>query len=302
MEKEASLKLSGYISGCITDGEAVVEYTDGDIREDFKKYTKEQLEALEKEGFYDGNFTKLHILKKLCDKLDLWSYADEEYLKKMFSQAMVLDGKEFEKDPYLSNIKVPTVNKGNILLTNACYEKGEFFQYDMPRLSEDIVVPRLGCFDRRVFFPCVYEGNMPWVSVCPSEINSMSIDFDKARGRCLVLGLGLGYYPYIISQSDKVKSITIVELNERIIVLFEKYILPQFAHRDKIKIVHGDAIEYMKNVERDEFDFCYADIWEGQVDGAPLYLQIKKNESRLPYTEFAYWIEEEIKWYIDNMM
>jgi spermidine synthase len=130
----------------------------------------------------------------------------------------------------------------------------------------------------------------------------MSIDFDKAEGRCLVLGLGLGYYPYIISQSDKVKSITIVELNEKIIILFEKYILPQFEHKEKIRIVHADAIEYMKSVERDEYDFCYADIWEGQVDGAPLYLQIKKNESRLPYTRFAYWIEEEIKWYIDNMM
>lgn len=297
MEKQASLKLSGYISRCIADGDASVEYTERDISEDRKKYTDEQLRSLEREGFFDGDFTKLYVLKKLCDKLDIWSYADEEYLKKMFSEARLLSGSAFEKDPYLTNIKVPTVNNGNVLLTNACYEKGEFFQYDMPRLSDDIVVPKLGCFDRRVFFPCVYEGNMPWVSVCPSEINSMSIDFDKAEGRCLVLGLGLGYYPYIISRSNKVKSITIVELNEKIIVLFEKYILPQFENKHKIKIIHADAIEYMKTVERDEYDFCYADIWEGQEDGAPLYKQIREHEARLPYTRFAYWIEEEIKWY-----
>ena len=128
----------------------------------------------------------------------------------------------------------------------------------------------------------------------------MSIDVDKAEGRCLVLGLGLGYYPFVISRLDKVKSITVVDISEKIINLFQKHILPQFEYKDKIKLVHADAIEFMKTVERDEYDFCYADIWEGQTDGAPLYQQIKKHESRLPYTRFAYWIEEEIKWYIEN--
>ena len=99
---------------------------------------------------------------------------------------------------------------------------------------------------------------------------------------------------------EKVKSITIVEISENIIILFEKYILPQFEHKEKIKLVHADAIEFMKTVERDEYDYCYADIWEGQVDGAPLYKQIKQHENRLPYTRFAYWIEDEIKWYIEN--
>mgnify|MGYP003309616157 CR=1 FL=1 len=56
-------------------------------------------------------------------------------------------------DKYLKNIKVPTVSNGNVLLTNACYEKGEFFQYDMPKLSEELVVPKLGFFNSRVFFP-----------------------------------------------------------------------------------------------------------------------------------------------------
>ena len=96
------------------------------------------------------------------------------------------------------------------------------------------------------------------------------------------------------------KSITVVEISEKIIAVFERFILPQFEYKDKIKIVHGDAIEYMKTVGRDEYDFCYGDIWEGQTDGAPLYTAIKAHESRLPYTRFAYWIEDEIKWYIEN--
>ena len=302
MDKDLSLKLSGYISQKIINEAPTVKYTKFDIEKEMKKYPMSQLEELRKDGYYNGDFELFFVVKKLCDALDIWKYADEDYLKKLFSQAKRLEKNVFYADPYLKNIKVPTVNNGNFLLMNACYEKGEFFQYDMPKLSDDIVVPKLGFFDKHVFFPAVYEGSMTWVSVCPSEVNSMNIDVEKAEGRCLVLGLGLGYYPYVISLLDKVKSITIVEISEEIIILFEKYILPQFEYKEKIKIVHADAIEFMKTVEKDEYDFCYGDIWEGQVDGAPLYLKIKEHEWRLPYTRFAYWIEEEIKWYIENCM
>lgn len=300
MEYKKSLKISSYISQSIINEAPKINYSKTELEKEKKKYSKEQLEKLQQEGFYDGNFEKFYVVKKLCDRLNLWDYADEEYLLKLFRNARLLDKKEFCENIYLKNIKVPTVSRDNVLLLNACYEKGEFFQYDMPKLSEDIVVPKLGFFNGNVFFPSVYEGEMPWVSVCPSEINSMQIDVDKAEGRCLVLGLGLGYYPYVISFLDKVKSITIVEISEKIISLFKDYILPQFEHKDKIKIVHADAIEFMKTVERDEYDYCYADIWEGQADGASLYTQIKQHEKRLPYTRFAYWIEEEIKWYIDQ--
>ncbi|MBR5315028.1 MAG: hypothetical protein IKU45_06425 [Clostridia bacterium] len=300
MDKNTSLRVSSYISQAIINEAPKINYSKKELEKEKKKYTREQLEKLQDEGFYDGNFEKFYVIKKLCDKLNLWDYADEEYLLKLFKNAKMLDKKTFCENLYLKNIKVPTVSRDNVLLLNACYEKGEFFQYDMPKLSEEIVVPKLGFFNDNVFFPSVYEGEMPWVSVCPSEINSMQIDVDKAEGRCLVLGLGLGYYPYVISHLDKVKSITIVEISEKIISLFKEYILPQFEHKDKIKIVHADAIEYMKTVERDEYDYCYADIWEGQTDGAPLYTQIKQHEKRLPYTRFAYWIEEEIKWYIEQ--
>ncbi|MBE6642434.1 MAG: hypothetical protein E7615_02130 [Ruminococcaceae bacterium] len=301
MDKEASIKLSGYIAQKIIEGAPTVKYTKKDLEMEIKKYPQSQLDELQKEGYYNGNFETFFVVKKFCDMLDIWEYADDEYLKKLFANAKCHSKQSFYSDPYLTDIKVPTVSDGKFLLLNACYEKGELFQYDMPKLSEDIVVPKLGFFNDRVYFPSVYEGEMPWVSVCPSELNSMLPDVDKAEGRCLVLGLGLGYYPYMISRLDKVKSITVVEISEKIINLFEKYILPQFKNKDKIKLVHADAIDFMKNVQRDEYDFCYADIWEGQVDGAPLYQRIKEHERRLPYTRFAYWIEDEIRWYIDRM-
>ena len=228
MDKEASIKLSGYIAQKIINEAPSVKYSKAELEKEKSKYPKEQLKTLAEEGYYFGDFETFYAIKKLCDMLNIWEYADDDYLKKLFSNAKKHEKSDFYSDPYLSNLKIPTVNNGKFLLLNACYEKGEFFQYDMPKLSEELVVPKLGFFTDRVYFPSVYEGNLPWVSVCPSEINSMGPDVDKAEGRCLVLGLGLGYYPYLISNSDKVKSVTIVEISEKIIILFEKYILPQF--------------------------------------------------------------------------
>ena len=297
MNLDESIRLTSAITQIITNNAPVVSYSREEIEEAKKGYTKEQLDSLFEEGFYNGDFELFYVVKRFCDDIDIWKNADEDYIKKLFMSAKRLSKDFFYADKYLKNIKIPDVKNDNTLLLNVCYDKGEFLQYDMPELDSDIIVPKLAFFDERVFFPSVYEGNMPWVSVCPSEINSMGIDIDKASGRCLVLGLGLGYYHYMISLSERVKSITVVEINEKIIELFETYILPQFEHKEKIKIVHADALEYMKQVERDEYDFCYADIWEGQEDGSVAYNQIKPHEKRLPYTRFAYWIEKEIRWY-----
>ena len=84
-----------------------------------------------------------------------------------------------------------------------------FFEHEMPDFESDIVVPRLGFFPELVAFPSIYEGTVPWVSVCPSEISSMQTQIRQAHGRVLVLGLGLGYYPYIVSGKENVSEITI---------------------------------------------------------------------------------------------
>ena len=170
----------------------------------------------------------------------------------------------------------------------------------MPDLDGEIVVPKLGFFSEKVSFPAVYEGETPWVSVCPSEICSMGRDIDAARGSVLVLGLGLGYYPFRIGEKKEVREIVIVERSREIIELFETHLLPHFPCRDKIRVVQADAFAYLEKTPPGRFTFCYADIWEGMADGMAAYRRIKPLEARLPGTEFRYWIEKEILWSLEN--
>ena len=203
MTKEESIKVTGYIARIIAEKAPTVTYTPKDIKEARAAYSDEKLARLKAEGFYFDDFELFYVMLRFTEALGLWDRADPDYLKVLFSQAKKLDRGNFYQDPYLKEITVKERRIENFLLTESEYARGEFFQYDMPSLCGELVVPKLGFFPQRVAFPAVYEGNIPWVSVCPSEIYSMAPDIPDATGRVLVLGLGLGYYPFRISNPPR---------------------------------------------------------------------------------------------------
>ncbi len=298
MTKEESLRITAHIGKIIAEKSPRIAYSPADPKKARESYSDKKLEELKKEGFYFGDFELFYIMLRFADGMDLWNRADEAFLKKMFSEAKKFDRASFYADPYLSTVKISEKRIGNFLLTESEYARGEFFQYDMPSLSDEIVVPKIGFFPQKVAFPAVYEGRTPWVSVCPSEIFSMTPDTKDARGNCLVLGLGLGYYPFLISAKKEVKHITIIEKSPEIIELFEKELLPQFPNKEKISVVQADAFDYLSDTENGKYDFCYADIWEGWVDGARAVKKIEPYEKKLYETEFRYWIKKEIDWFL----
>lgn len=298
MNKNESIAISAAIGKTIAGNAPYITYSSDDLKRDYDEYTSDEIAALTKAGYIDGDFEKFFVIREFSNSLRIDNMPGA-YMRRLFSLSKKLDADSFMHDPYIRNVKIKETRRGKILLTTADYVRGEILQYDMPYIDDDIVVPRLGFFTEPVRFPTLYEGTVPWVSVCPSEINSMKEQMERACGRVLILGLGLGYFPYIISAKSSVESITIVELSRDVIDIFEAELLPQFPHRSKIRIVHADALEFLDDVRPDEYDYCFADIWEGVVDGAEAYRLIKPHEKRLKSTVFTYWIEKEIKEYMN---
>lgn len=222
--------------------------------------------------------------------------AIDDYLEKLFMEVRVLPSKQFLSNPYIHNIHFRNQTHGRYQLRNMTYEKGELFFYDFPYKNDDILIPRIGCFDERVSFPSVYEGNMPWMSVIPSEINTMALPLQKAHGNVLALGLGLGYYPYMVSLKDNVKSITVVEKSSEIIDLFQTCIMNQFSKevKDKFQIIHEDAFQYMDHLKDTIYDVIFTDIYEGYEDGHLVYERMQKYQKVLENTDMEYWIESYI--------
>lgn len=298
MNKEQSMSLSGAIGRYITLNAPKIDYLDEDIKKIEKQIDAQTLATLKEAGLYNGDMSLFYVINSFCLLTCIDKKADNQYLSALFKNARLLDADLFENNEYIKKIAFSDIKEGNLLFTHCTYERGEIFQYDMPDFSQNMVVPKLGFFARKVSFPTVYEGKMPWMSVCPSEISTIDPFINKAFGRVLVLGLGLGYYPFRISALNNVSEITVIEINPVIINLFNKHIFDQFPHKNKIKIVQADALDYLSKLKGGEFDYCFADIWEGALDGAPLYKKIKEHEKRLKIP-FDYWIKDQIEAFIN---
>lgn len=211
-----------------------------------------------------------------------------------------LDLGEYERNPYYRNIRLPAVRIGNSELKYERYKPFEgFVCNDILRTTEGRQIPQIGFFETEFTYPAVLEQERIWMTVTPNEIETMKEPVAAAFGRVLTFGLGLGYYAYMVSEKDNVDSVTIVEINEDVIHLFKRHILPQFKQAQKIRIVHGDAFDFARtHLARNAYDYVFTDLWHDVSDGIDLYLRMKQVERQHPGTKFSYWIEKSMKCYL----
>ena len=202
-----------------------------------------------------------------------------------------LNPKEYSENPYFVNVKPKAKKDGAFRLDYLKKPRHIGFVYDemvvKGKLYEETTP--FGYFDKPFEFLALLEKERIWMSVTPHEINTMKEPIRKAKGKVITLGLGLGYFAYMVHLKDEVSHVTVVEKDRRVIELFKENILPFFPHKEKIEIIEGDAIEYME--EAAPFDYLFADLWHFAIDGLPLYLKLNKFEKKYPSSSFDYWIE-----------
>jgi hypothetical protein len=226
---------------------------------------------------------------------------DKEFFNNYFNKMIhKLDANEYSNNPYYKNIKISTIKIGNSELKYEKYKPFEgFVCNDIIQTKDGRQIPQIGFFETEFKFPAVLENDRIWMTITPNEIETMKEPVDRAFGNVLTFGLGLGYYAYMVSEKDNVDSVTIVDLNENVINLFKKYVLPQFKNAHKIKIIKADAFDYaQKHMANGNFDFVFTDLWHDVSDGKDMYLKMKKYERLSPKTIFTYWIEKSIMCYI----
>lgn len=217
----------------------------------------------------------------------------ERYLK---PSLCALSAEAFRKNTYLQTISFPEAAQGRWQMTHMRYAPYELFVRDDLLMEADgREIPRLGYFEEAVAYPAVLQDGREWMTVTPNEIATMQPAIDAATGDVTAMGLGLGYFALMASEKEDVRSVTVVERDDTAIALFKTHILPQFAHKEKIRIVRDDAFAYAeKTLPQTKTDFVFVDLWHDTLDGAPMYLRMKALESRMPGTPFMYWIETSI--------
>lgn len=243
-----------------------------------------------------------------CKELEESSYAlylshifnDDKEAKELYREYYIksikrLSVSDYNNNPYYKNIKIPSAEIGKWTLSSQSYKPYEAFIYRDLIVEGFCEIPQIGFFDEEFSFPTVFESGVEWMAIKPNEIETMKEPIEQSKGNTLVFGLGLGYFAYMISLKNDVERITIIERDNDVIELFEKYIFPQFEHKEKISIIKSDAFEYVRTIsKKDSYDFVFVDLWHDVSDGIELYLKMKKEEHNFKEAKVSYWIEKSI--------
>ena len=158
--------------------------------------------------------------------------------------------------------------------------------------------PSFGFFTKDYVYPTLSLYDQEWMSLNPHEIRTMEVPIAIAKGKVLTLGLGLGYFAYMVHLKEDVKEVHIVEIDLELIKAFEKHLLPLFPHPEKIHIHKADAFYFIKNIKDKDYDFIFSDLWHDVSDGLPLYVKLRNDLKDLKVTKCLYWIENSILTYL----
>ena len=213
------------------------------------------------------------------------------------------DPTPFLTDAYFKSIKIPDKKLGKWELKHEKLTPFEgFVAGDFVVKPDGRMLPQIGFFKESYAFPAVLENGREWMTLLPNELVTTWPAMKKAHGRVLTYGLGLGYFTYHAAEKENVSEVTVVDVSDDVISLFKEHILPQFPHKEKVRLVKMDAFEFADTKMEGRFDFVFGDIWHDAGDGRELYLKMKEWETRFPDIDFAFWLEDTIKCYLDESL
>lgn len=205
----------------------------------------------------------------------------------------LLDPKDYQT-AYAEHVRPQEFEKGDLTLLWKGYKPHQGFVYD--EISVDPLTYRertpFGAFEKPFPYLALEENGATWMSVTPHEINTMRKPLNAMRGKCLVLGLGLGYFAYEALRKEEVQELLLVDNDPRIIALFKERIAPFFPTSKPWSIEEGDAFAALERAK--DFDSVFVDIWHMPDDALPLYLRAISYEEKATHTHFEHWIEHSV--------
>ena len=255
--------------------------------------TEEMINTLTEDGAITKEEALVAVLSEMF-ALDFDKAEDRVIIRDYLTPSVrLLDAEKYRENPYYKNIKIEDISEGAWE-----YKRESYLPYrgviagDMILYPDMTDIPPLGFFTERFDFPAVLEDGNEWMTLTPVDLDTCEEAIERAHGRVVTFGLGLGYYAYMAARKPEVESVTVVEKSPEVIALFSKHLLPQMECRGKIRIVEADAFEYAESVmPSEEFDYAFVDTWRDASDGVPMYERMKRLEHLSRNTRFDYWIE-----------
>lgn len=200
---------------------------------------------------------------------------------------------DFENDSYLQTFFFDEpVTCGDYTLTNIRFFPYKFAMDDAVSFSEDgLLLPQPAAFADTYFAPALRKNEgeeaLTLDFIFPYTINTAKPLLSEAKGSVLLLGAGLGYVSFHLSENTEVSHITIVEPDPAYRTLFEQHLLPKFPHPEKITLITDDPQTYLRHMNDGDYDFCFVDCLNETIDLLP-YLHARKITDAFQKTKVFY--------------
>lgn len=284
LNKEKVAELFAYKEFSMTTNELLADY----LRFNSRLIKKEMMADFKKANNGFIYYLRAYFGDDYLDQLRLLEI-DENYLKKMVH---LLSPSKYLNNPYYRNIRIKKIKSKNWEFKYSTYHPYEGFVYNDLEIDSKhyLEIPQIGFFEDKFTYLEVYQNGKEWMSITPNEIETMEEAIKGMYGDVVTYGLGLGYFAYMASLKEEVRSVTIVEIDKEVINLFKKNILPLFKNKEKIKIVNMDAYKHAQ--EDNHYDCAFVDLWHDASDGLWSYLDFCKLEKE--GCDYYYWIERSI--------
>ncbi len=215
-----------------------------------------------------------------------------DLIMNLYQYMQEFDVKLIEEDPFLKNISLPLFSD-DFSFGFHTYQKNRLFHFGTPIEVQYRDILQLGYFREDVNYPYITRNGEYFDSISAHEILSAIQLIKLTSKHVLITGLGIGYLPYLVHCKDSVEKVTIVEKDETVISLFEKEILPQFSHPEKIHLIHSDIDEFLKE-SNINYDCVLLNHYSDSMQGVYEYVKIKQIENKNKKVKFIYALEDSI--------
>lgn len=201
---------------------------------------------------------------------------------------------EYKKTPYNSHIHLDRISGNGFEYAEDEMPAYELFNVDVVQpdpnreLNDSLI---LRAFDKPYKTVILKQDGEYWMTDTPAEANTINPYAEKAHGKVLTFGLGIGYFVYMALINPAVTEVTIIERSPSVIQMFKECLLPQFPSDKKITIIEGDAFDYFNKEFMSQFDYTFVDIWKSSDDGFDIINHLLE-QYLPPFETVDFWIED----------
>lgn len=270
------------------------ETADALLNEVFFALPSREVERDAKTGTSPANaFRKASLRKMNQEQKEAYASVQAGYGLDEFKE---IDPAPYEANPYYELLKkARPAQKGKSEYRLASLEPYSLFVYDEVKTDPSnfhASYSPVGYFAKPFLFPSLDHEGRTWMSLIPHEINTMAPAIQKARGRVITYGAGLGYFAFMASEKEEVSEVAVLESDPAALSLFKECLLPLFPHKEKIHLISGNALKFSLKENEEPYDYLFVDIYHDAMDALPLYLGLRKKEGVAK--DVDYWIEKAI--------